>query len=430
MPEPLDPALDEVRQQLLDASLVRAVAAGQRRSQRPAWRRAELRWVQIKAGRHLQVTTYDQSQAHTRNHPAGEPAREAVDALLGEPFGNWHVDTATQTLQLRVTKRGDAQLHRSPRAPADEPAASPVAGAAGALAVPVAGPHDRPKQRLLDPADPFWAAVGIAGRDGTVKPSRQAKLRQVEEFLRLLAPAIDDALAAGALRPPTPQRPLRVVDLGCGNAYLTFAAFRFLDSTRRLPVRLVGVDVKTAARTRNQRLAAELGWAEGLRFVEGTIGVADVGADPDVVLALHACDTATDDALARAVRWRAGLILTAPCCHHDLQTQLGKAPAAPPPYGLLTGQGILRERFADVLTDALRATLLRLLGYRVDVVEFVGGEHTPRNVALRAIRTDAPPSPRLREEYVALTSAWGVVPALARALPAECEAVLGAEAGR
>jgi SAM-dependent methyltransferase len=419
VPEPLDQALAEVRELLLDASLVRAVAAGRRRNRQAAWRRAELRWVVIKAGRHLQVTTYDDTSAHTRNHPPGEPASEAVDALLGEPFGNWHVDTAVQTLQLRVTKRGDAQLHRSPRAAAAGPAA-PLA----------AGPHDRPKQRLLDLADPLWAAVGIAGRDGAVKPSRQAKLRQVEEFLRLLAPSIDDALAAGALPDPTPQRPLRVVDLGCGNAYLTFAAYRFLDSARGLPVRLVGVDVKAAARARNQRLAAELGWSEGLRFVEGTISAADVGADPDVVLALHACDTATDEALARAVRWRSALVIAAPCCHHDVQAQLGKAPAAPPPYGLLTGQGILRERFADVLTDALRATLLRLLGYRVDVVEFVGDEHTPRNVALRAVRTDAPPSPRLREEYAALTSAWGVVPALQRALPAESEAVLAAGAVR
>ena len=108
-----------------------------------------------------------------------------------------------------------------------------------------------------------------------------------------------------------------------------------------------------------------------------------------MVLALHACDTATDDALARAIEWGTPLILAAPCCHHDIAAQLRKAPT-PAPYALLTRHGILRERFADTLTDGLRASLLRLQGYRVDVMQFVGSEHTPRNTLLRAVRTGRP----------------------------------------
>jgi hypothetical protein len=135
-----------------------------------------------------------------------------------------------------------------------------------------------------------------------------------------------------------------------------------------------------------------------------------------VVLALHACDTATDDALARAVRWHASLILAAPCCHHDLQTQLQRS-QTPGPYGLLTRHGIVRERFADVLTDALRASLLQLVGYRVEVMQFVGSQHTPRNTLIRAVRTNAAPTQQLRDEYVQLTKAWGVTPALERSLP-------------
>ena len=122
-------------------------------------------------------------------------------------------------------------------------------------------------------------------------------------------------------------------------------------------------------------------------------GITEVVLDPapDVVLALHACDTATDDALARAVEWEAPLVLAAPCCHHDIAAQLRKTPT-PAPYAMLTRHGILRERFADTLTDAVRASLLRMQGYRVDVMQFVESKHTPRNTLLRAVRTGAPVS--------------------------------------
>jgi hypothetical protein len=137
------------------------------------------------------------------------------------------------------------------------------------------------------------------------------------------------------------------------------------------------------------------------------------------VLALHACDTATDEALARAVQWSARGVLAAPCCPHDIAAQL-KGTAAPAPFGELTRHAIMRERFADVLTDTLRASLLRLNGYRVDVVEFIDSAHTPRNLLLRARRTDAPPTPgqrsSLQAEYDSLTTQWAVTPALEKLL--------------
>ena len=254
---------------------------------------------------------------------------------------------------------------------------------------------------------------GISDAQGRVKPSRQAKYRQVEEFLRALDAAIEDATRTGKLRTPTPEDPLRVVDLGCGNAYLTFAAHAWL--SERLPVRLVGVDVKEQSRRHNTEVAEQLGLADQLSFVAA--GITDVTLEerPDVVLALHACDTATDDALQRAVAWGADLVLAAPCCHHDISAQLRRAPA-PTGHAALTRDGILRERLADTLTDALRASILRLEGYRVEVVEFVDSKHTPRNTLLRAVRTGAEPQASAREEYDTLTSTWGLHPALAELL--------------
>jgi SAM-dependent methyltransferase len=400
MPESLQQALTRLRAMILDDDqLVRAVGTGRRRGQSPPWRRAELRYVDLKSGRQLQVTTYDEAQAHTVNHPL-DSAAQAVDEMLDQPFRNWHVETAEQTVQLRVTKKGEALVHSTARAP-DAP--------------PPSRQHDRAKSRLLAEDHPMLVALGIADHRGSIKPTRQAKYRQVEEFLRALAAALDDGFACAALRKPTTNDPLRVVDLGCGNAYLTFAAQAYLADVRGLPARVVGVDARGQSRQHNIAVARQLGLDGSMSFLHADIGTVELPDRPDVVLALHACDTATDDAIARAVAWQAPLVMAAPCCHHDIAAQL-RASAAPEGYAMLTRDGILRERFAETLTDALRASLLRLAGYRVDVFAFVESKHTPRNTMLRAVRTGRAASEEDRRELDRLTTAWGVRPRLAELL--------------
>ncbi|GAB3761299.1 SAM-dependent methyltransferase [Nocardioides ginsengisegetis] len=397
--EPLLRVLAKMRGHLLDPeTLVKAVASGRQKGQQTRWKRVELRYVDLKAGRHLQVTAYDETQAHTSNHAVGDEARDAVDGLLDEPFANWHVETTTQSHQVRVTKKLEAMLHTTERTEEVE----------------VDRGHDRDKERLLAEDDPVFRAIGLTDAQGRLKPSRQAKYRQVEEFLRLLDASVTEAMAKGQLRTPTADEPLRIVDLGCGNAYLTFAAQRFLTSVRGLPVVVTGVDVKEQSREHNSKVASDLG--VDAQFVVGSISGAQLDRAPEVVLALHACDTATDEALARAVGWEAQLVLAAPCCHHDIAAQLRKAPT-PAPYAMLTRHGILRERLADTLTDGLRASLLRIEGYRVDVVQFVESQHTPRNTMLRAVRTGAPvKGGGVRKEYDDLVATWGIRPRLAELL--------------
>ncbi|MFI7585614.1 class I SAM-dependent methyltransferase [Spongisporangium articulatum] len=390
MPEPLAPALDALRTLMTSPGLVRAVATGRRRTGVPAWSRAELRVVSSGRGDVVQeVLTAPGSAPVTR--PVGpDDVSRVVDALLAEPFGSWHVQAADRVVQLRVTKRGEAQVHTE-------------------LAVAEALTHDRAAQHLLPPDAPLFTALGADA----------AKRRQVDAFLRQVDPVVRRLAVDG--------RPLRVLDLGCGNAYLTMAAHSYLTAAGHA-VRTVGVDQRESMATRNSALAAELG-LDGMSFVAGEIAAnADSPelAAPDLVLALHACDTATDDALALAVRQGARAILAAPCCHHDVQRQLDEHRAdAPHPYAALTRQPILKERFADVLTDAVRADLLRLLGYRVDVVEFVDSKHTPRNAMIRAAYTGAVPTPRRVSEYVDLVSAWHLEPALAQRLSDEVAKVLG-----
>jgi len=366
------------------------VAAGRRRGRLPTWVRVTLRPITVKAGARLQLVTDDGSRPTTQNVPWGDEAQSAVDTLLAEPFGNWHVETVDGTLQLRVTKRGQAQVHRG------EPAAT---------AAQRPSTHDQVADHVLDPGDPIFDVIG-----GTA-----AKRRQVDAFLRSLATTLGvTGERSTELSLPTP---LRVVDMGCGNAYLTFAAYRFLSRVCDTRVELVGVDIREDQRVRNTEIARLLGWQGQIRFQSNTIANAQVDS-PHVVLALHACDTATDEALAQAVRANATWILAAPCCHHDIAAQLRQR-GAPEPYELLTRHSILRERFAEVLTDALRAALLRLHGYRVDIVEFVDSKHTPRNTMLRARRTGAAPSPESIAEYARLVEAWQVTPYLATLLFAD-----------
>ncbi|MCR6030201.1 methyltransferase [Nocardioides sp. zg-579] len=388
-----------MRGHLLDPdTLVRAVASGKQKGQEPRWRRVELRYVDIKAGRHLQVTAYDATQAHTSNYAVGDAARDAVDDLLDEPFASWHVETTTESHQVRVTKKLEAVVHTTARQEPVEPDRG----------------HDRDKERLLPEDDPVFKALGLTDAQGRLKPSRHAKLRQVEEFLRLLDSSVTDAIEKGHLRRPTAEEPLRIADLGCGNAYLTFTAQRYLAEVKQLPVVVTGVDVKEQSREHNSAVAAELG--VDAEFVVGSIAGAQLDPAPEVVLALHACDTATDEALARAVEWGAQLVLAAPCCHHDIAAQLRRAPT-PSPYALITRHGILRERLADTLTDGLRAALMRMQGYRVDVVQFVESQHTPRNTMLRAVRTGSPvKGGGVRKEYDELVTTWSIRPKLAELL--------------
>jgi len=401
VPEPLNIALTELRPLLLDVdNLVKAVASGRRRGTVPGHVRAELRPVQLKTGRRVQLVTTDGRTPTTRNLEPGDSAVTAIDELLAEPFGSWYVETLAQVVQLRVTKRGEAQVHR------DQVQREPSADQAGTDAA-----HDRTRQHLIDPADPLFAVLGADG----------AKRRQVDAFLRQLAPVARRLAAATGT-----DRPLQVVDLGCGNAYLTMAAHRYLVQNVDPNTRTLGVDIRPEMAARNLRLAEQLGLT-GLSFLAASIedAAASIGTTTpiDIVLALHACDTATDDALALAVRWQARGLLAAPCCHHDLQRQLTQSSGAVP-FAALTRHPILRERFADVLTDSVRADLLRLLGYRVDVVEFIDSKHTPRNALIRALRTESPPTARRISEYTELVAGWQVQPALAELLADELAPVL------
>jgi len=180
-----------------------------------------------------------------------------------------------------------------------------------------------------------------------------------------------------------------------------------------MPVVVTGIDVRTQSRDRNNAIADKLGISKTINFLAEEIATTKAQA-ADVAIALHACDTATDDAIAWAVKGEAKLLLIAPCCHHDIQKQMDQSPE---PWGAITKFGVMKERMGDLLTDSLRAQILRIVGYRVEVIEFIGGEHTPRNIMIRALKTGAKPDALDIARYREITTQWAITPALEKKLP-------------
>jgi SAM-dependent methyltransferase len=367
--------------------VARVVLSGRRRNLQTPTTRIDIRPVTIKDSLHFQVSTSDGRAVTTKNYLSTEiPLSEYLNA----GYSNVLIETLSETFQLQISKK-------------DEPVISIKAGVSEVNLA-----HDRKKSRLLDPSDPFLSEVGISDASGKVKASKMDKYMQVEEFLRLLTPTLTQAITAGHLDSPSPAKPLTIVDLGCGHAYLTFAAHQYLQSTG-MNIKVIGIDVRATSRDRNNEIAKKLGITRSIEFLAEEISQTSL-THADVAIALHACDTATDDAIAWALRSDAKLLMIAPCCHHDIQSQLTDSPE---PWSLITRYGIMRERLADLLTDAFRMQILKLRGFRVEAIEFVGGEHTPRNLMIRAVKTNAPVDPLEIARYQEMTAAWKVKPALA-----------------
>jgi len=259
---------------------------------------------------------------------------------------------------------------------------------------PPAPSHDRPKKRLLaETGSPWLQALGITGRDGRVLASTQDKFRQINRYVELLAPLIGDDM-------------LTVADMGAGKGYLTFALYEYMTTVRGLIPTVTGVEQRPDLAALCNRTAAASGFG-GLHFTQGTIDSFDA-AGVNVLIALHACDTATDDAIAKGIAARADLIVVAPCCHKQIRREMD-TPANRSDF--LLRHGIFLERQAEMVTDAIRALILESCGYRVKIFEFIAGEHTPKNImitALRDSRSDAASQDAARRSITEAKARFGI----------------------
>lgn len=379
----------EIRERVMGAGFMKLVQSVRRggRSFRIAVRPVEIGGVCL-----FQAEITDDGHVQAKNFAAADFAKGLDEILAQKGARDLHLMTAKGDLHVRVTRKGHALVSRS--AEMDR-----------AVAVQ---PHDRVKNVPLSHFDSvaLLRVLGLTDGSGAIRASRRGKYDQVNEFLRVVGDALGDVVPAGG------DRPFTVVDCGCGKAYLTIALYHYLVHVVKIPsVRVIGVDRRADVVVSARDAAAQLDVADKVTFVEADLAdfkIPDGGVD--MVVSLHACDTATDEALAKGVEWRAKYVLAAPCCQHELQKALAFGCGAGD-FAALLRQPILRERLCDLLTDAFRASIMRILGFRTQVVEFVSGEATARNIIMLKCEYGVKPGQAAPiGEYLALRDFWKVTP--------------------
>jgi SAM-dependent methyltransferase len=379
----------QIKQGVFDEStFVRLTLAGPVRGQLSPWRKIVVRPVLVRNRRQLQFSYFDARQDTTKNDE-GAAAAARLDEILAIPFSSVHLQTTSGDLRVQRTKSGKVLLHHEKPSLRAEPELAH--NAAKDLPLPAGKP------------DPFLQRIGIMNQQGVVSPPMKGKFSQINEFLKLLE-------HTGELE-QFGDRPVEILDCGCGSSYLSLATYHYLNNIRNIPARLTGIDTNERLIAKSNQHGESLGF-ENICF--RTTAIADFVPEtsPDIVIALHACNTATDDAIAQGIANQARLIMCAPCCHHELHEQLH----AVAPFEPLFQHGILRQRMGDLLTDTFRALILRICGYKTDVVEFVSPEHTDRNLLIRAVRRPGMPAGQALREYQELKTFWNVIPYLERLL--------------
>ena len=363
--------LDLLRASVHDGTLVK-LTLGKHRGADATLQNLFVRPVALKAGPHLACVWRHATRDITKNLPAATAAAQ-LEPLIGADFLDAHLFTTAQTAQLECQPDDTARLRV--REPAPAPGLPPP---------PASASHDRAKQHLIAADAPWLRALGVTNDRGQPREGMADKFSQIQKFAELLTHLLaEEKFPEG--------RPLRVVDMGSGKGYLTFAIAALFGAR----VQVSGVEARPELVALCNRVARECG-VSNLAFTAGHIADTPL-KNLDLLIALHACDTATDDALAKGLAAGAQLLVVAPCCQKELRPQL----TAPPVLADALRHGIFQERQAEFVTDALRALLLEWAGYRTKVFEFISTEHTAKNLMIAASKTHAPgdaaTAARLRE---------------------------------
>lgn len=341
----------------------------------------------------FQLEAFTKTQAFHRNlnpEAAGE-----ILATVMERFGQMQLETVSQDCTVLISKKGKVTIRRKQKK---------IRAQAADLS------HNRKKRYILEEGVkvPFLQDLGVMTQDGKIVHTRFDKFRQINRFLEF----IEDIL---------PQldrgRELTILDFGCGKSYLTFAMYYYLHELKKYDIRIIGLDLKSEVIRHCNELAEKYGY-EKLQFLEGDIADYEGVNRVDMVVTLHACNTATDYALAKAVGWNAKVILSVPCCQHEINEQF-EAGETPEVLATVMEYGLLRERFAALVTDGLRAKYLESEGYETQVLEFIDMEHTPKNILLRAVRrgkTDGAIEAESRKKLEECEAFLNIQPTLGRLL--------------
>ncbi len=348
--------IQNVLKSILDIDFIRGTISGPRKKEGII--KVRVRPLERKGTLYFQLESFTKTQAFHENLTP-EEAAEKITFYMKE-FRQMQTETVNEDVTMLVSKKGKVTIQRKKKKEAAEKANLT---------------HDRRKRHILEEGIPvpFLKDLGVMTEDGKVVRSKTDKFRQINRFLEFIEdilPRLDKG------------RELTILDFGCGKSYLTFAMYYYLHELKEYDIRIIGLDLKKDVIRHCSSLAIKYGY-DKLTFLEGDIADYDGVDQVDMVVTLHACDTATDFALAKAVGWNAKVILSVPCCQHELNGQMKNQILAP-----VMDYGLLKERFAALATDGLRAKYLEREGYETQVLEFIDMEHTPKNILLRAIKSN------------------------------------------
>ena len=367
-------------------ALVKATFSGPR-SPESLFLRVAVRPIEVRGGSMLQFTSQTATQEFHKNLSLDEAANELV-RLATKDFKNSHFTTDSASFEARFSKKGKCFLSKKPNATTT-------------LSFPLEQPHNQLRNHLIPEGTPcpFLVETGIMSKTGIVLASHSRKFRQINRFLEFIHD-IAESLPS--------DRTIRVIDFGCGKSYLTFATHYLLTTILKRDVEIIGLDRREDVVKTCSAIVERLG-IQNLRFTVGDIAGYVSNANVDMVISLHACDTATDEAIAQAIRWQSKAILAVPCCQHELNSHLSASALAP-----VTSFGISKERFASLATDSMRVALLNAVGYQTQLLEFIETEHTPKNLLIRSVRNQECPATdaktRSRSEVGTLRALLGIPP--------------------
>ena len=382
----------EFLEEQINEQLIQAVVSGRRTGEGPS--KVKLRPVELKGQIFYQASMTEGTKVYHKNYSREEMITYLEHAM--EEFRQLQVTGRSQDGSILISKKGKATIKTKHHETTQNEK------------VKIA-PHNRVKQYILKEgtAAPFLVDLGVMTKDGKIVASRYDKFRQINRFLEF----IRDIL------PKLPKdREITILDFGCGKSYLTFAMYYYLKELKGYDIRIIGLDLKKDVIKNCSRLAVKYGY-DKLNFYEGSIEEFEGVTQVDMVVTLHACDTATDYALYKALRWGASVILSVPCCQHELNKQISASEFEP-----ITDYGILKERFCALATDGIRAKILEEQGYDTQILEFIDMEHTPKNLLIRALHRKKP-SAKKREkaskEVNAFCEQFGFAPTLWKLLQEE-----------
>lgn len=368
--------IDAARSSLSDGTFVR-ITLGKYRGPRDV-QKAAISLVMLKDVPHLRIVTSESRRDVTGNFSVDDGLVK-LGEIAGAEFLSATLFTTDKDLTLSFNKKRDAQIIQT----------KPTQKA------PPSTAHNRAKPYAVEPSRPYLKALGISQDDGVVKPSMYPKFKQICHFIEI----VDDLIRELSLRE---ANALSVVDIGSGKGYLTFALYDHLIGTLGKSAQVTGIEVRPDLVSFCSKLAERLR-LPGLTFEAAAAADAAKGK-ADITIALHACDTATDDAMAQGIEAGSALIICAPCCQHELAPQLGKAGEV---LGGMMKFGLMKQRQSDLVTDAARCLLLEASGYKVKVIEFVSTEHTAKNLMIAAIRSSNVDRDGARRQYAALKAFMG-----------------------